>query len=308
MSRIVGVRFRYAGKVYDFDAGALEIKKGMHVIVDTARGTEYGEVVAGEHDTEKANSKRQLKSVLRVATAEDIERENENKVKEKEAFKICREKIRKHGLEMKLVGCEYIFDNSKIIFYFTADGRIDFRELVRDLAGVFRTRIELRQVGVRDETKILGGLGACGRQLCCNCYLSDFAPVSIKMAKDQDLPLNPSKISGVCGRLMCCLRNEEETYKELNKKLPYVGDIVETGDGLRGVVNSVSILKQLVKVVVSLPNDEKEIREYPAEELRVRSSRKKQRKKTAAADLGEKELLELENMEKDDGHRSRLND
>ena len=315
MNRVIGVRFRYAGKIYDFSAGDMDIRKGMHVIVETSRGVEYGEVVTDLREVPDQKLVKPLKDIIRIATEEDERHEAENAEKQKEAFRICREKIRKHGLEMKLIDCEYTFDNSKVLFYFTADGRVDFRELVKDLASVFRTRIELRQVGVRDETKILGGLGVCGRALCCHSYLSDFVPVSIKMAKEQNLSLNPVKISGVCGRLMCCLKNEEEVYEELNRSLPYVGDQVETADGLTGEVNSVSILKQMVKVVVNLPHDEKEIREYPASDIRVKSSRKKGRgrKNSNAGSSGssaseEKELMELESLEKKDKSKSKIND
>ena len=214
MTKVIGVRFRTAGKVYFFDPLQLEIKRGDHVIVETARGIEFGTVVAGVHEVEDDKVIQPLKPVMRIAGERDIEQEAANKEKEKEAFKICKEKILKHGLEMKLIDAEYTFDNNKVLFYFTADGRIDFRELVKDLASVFKTRIELRQIGVRDETKIRGGIGICGRPLCCHSYLSDFVPVSIKMAKEQNLSLNPTKISGVCGRLMCCLKNEEDTYEE----------------------------------------------------------------------------------------------
>ena len=231
MTKVIGVRFRTAGKVYFFDPLQLEIKRGDHVIVETARGIEFGTVVAGVHEVEDDKVIQPLKPVMRIAGERDIEQEAANKEKEKEAFKICKEKILKHGLEMKLIDAEYTFDNNKVLFYFTADGRIDFRELVKDLASVFKTRIELRQIGVRDETKIRGGIGICGRPLCCHSYLSDFVPVSIKMAKEQNLSLNPTKISGVCGRLMCCLKNEEDTYEELNRKLPGVGDYVQTADG-----------------------------------------------------------------------------
>ncbi|MDO4265221.1 MAG: stage 0 sporulation family protein [Eubacteriales bacterium] len=286
MVKVIGVRFRQAGKVYYFDPGKLEIKRGQHVIVETARGVEYGEVILGNHEVDEIRVIQPLKEVMRIADEKDTEHEAENARRQKDAFQLCREKIRKHQLEMKLIDCEYTFDNSKILFYFTADGRIDFRELVKDLAGIFRTRIELRQVGVRDETKILGGLGICGRPLCCHSYLSEFIPVSIKMAKEQNLSLNPTKISGVCGRLMCCLKNEEEVYETLNRKLPNVGDSVTTPDGLHGDVQSVSILKQLVKVVVSLPNDEREVREYPAEELKFRPRRKNEKGKRA--ERGEK--------------------
>lgn len=306
MVNVIGVRFRQAGKIYYFDPGKLEIKRGQHVIVETARGVEFGEVVRGNHEVDDIKVIQPLKEVMRIANEKDLAHEAENNEKQKEAFKVCQEKIRKHKLDMKLIDCEYTFDNSKILFYFTADGRIDFRELVKDLAGIFRTRIELRQVGVRDETKILGGIGVCGRALCCHSYLSEFIPVSIKMAKEQNLSLNPVKISGVCGRLMCCLKNEEEVYEELNKKLPNTGDYVTTPDNLKGEVHSVSILKQLVKVVVSLPNDEKEIREYPAEELKFRPRSKKERggRKHGGVD---RELEELEKLEKKE-KKSKLDD
>ena len=233
-----------------------------------------------------------MKSVILIATEHYNITEEKNREKEKEAFKICLEKIRKHGLDMKLIDAEYTFDNNKVLFYFTADGRIDFRELVKDLAAVFRTRIELRQIGVRDETKIRGGIGICGRPLCCSTYLSEFAAVSIKMAKEQNLSLNPSKISGVCGRLMCCLTNEEETYEELNSQLPSVGDTVTTSDGLTGTVHSLSVLRKLVKVVVNLENDEKEIREYKAEELKFRPRRKKTK-------VSKEEMKKLASLEKE---------
>ena len=233
-----------------------------------------------------------LKPVIRPATPEDDEIERKNKEKEKEAFQVCLEKIRKHELEMKLIDCEYTFDNNKVLFYFTADGRIDFRELVKDLAAVFKTRIELRQIGVRDETKILGGIGVCGRALCCHSYLTDFVPVSIKMAKEQNLSLNPTKISGVCGRLMCCLKNEEEAYEDLNSKLPNVGDFVTTQDGFKGEVQSVSVLKQRVKVVITKDNDEKEVKDYHTSELSFKPRRRKERSNTDDAELKALELLE----------------
>ena len=237
-----------------------------------------------------------------MATAEDENVENNNKKKEKEAFKICQEKIAKHGLQMKLIDAEYTFDNNKVLFYFTADGRVDFRELVKDLAAVFKTRIELRQVGVRDETKIVGGIGICGRSLCCHSYLSEFIPVSIKMAKEQNLSLNPTKISGVCGRLMCCLKNEEETYEYLNSKLPNVGDYVTTNDGLKGEVQSVSVLRQIVKVVVTVEKDEKEIREYHVDQLKFKARRKKEK-----VVVNSEELKALEALEKREG-KSKLDD
>lgn len=279
MTKVIGVRFRTAGKIYYFDPTRFEIKKGDHVIVETARGVEYGTVVGGIREVDDSKVVQPLKPVLRIATERDNEQEAANKGKEKEAFRICQEKIRKHGLDMKLIDAEYTFDNNKVLFYFTADGRIDFRELVKDLASVFKTRIELRQIGVRDETKILGGIGICGRRLCCHTHLSEFVPVSIKMAKEQNLSLNPTKISGVCGRLMCCLTNEEETYEVLNSQLPSVGDTVTTSDELTGVVQSLSVLRGLVKVVVNLENDEKEIREYKATDLKFRPRRKKKNPK-----------------------------
>ncbi len=296
MIKVIGVRFRTAGKVYFFDPGKLEIKQGDHVIVETARGIEYGTVIGAPREVEADKVIQPLKSVLRIANQKDDEQEASNRQKEKDAFKICLEKIRKHGLQMKLIDAEYTFDNNKVLFYFTADGRIDFRELVKDLASVFKTRIELRQIGVRDETKIRGGIGICGRPLCCHTHLSEFAPVSIKMAKEQNLSLNPTKISGVCGRLMCCLKNEEETYEELNKKLPNVGDYVTTDDGLKGEVQSVNVLRQLVKVIVDV-GDEKEIQEYRADQLRFKRRHGKNRKSEA----NDAELKELEKLEKKDG-------
>lgn len=277
MINVIGVRFRSAGKIYFFDPAGYEIKQSDNVIVETARGIEYGRVVIGPRDVEENKVIQPLKPVIRIATPEDDEIECKNKIKEKEAFTICYEKIQKHGLEMKLIDSEYTFDNNKVLFYFTADGRIDFRELVKDLASVFKTRIELRQIGVRDETKIVGGIGICGRLLCCHTHLSEFAPVSIKMAKEQNLSLNPTKISGVCGRLMCCLKHEEEAYEELNSKLPNVGDYVTTNDGLKGEVQSVSVLKQLVKVIVTLEKDEKEVREYSTDDLKFKPKKKKEK-------------------------------
>ena len=295
MIKVIGVRFRTAGKVYFFDPAGMEINTGDHVIVETARGIEFGHVVLGSREVDESKVVQPLKSVIRMATAADEETERRNKEKEKEAFGICLEKIKKHNLQMKLIDAEYTFDNNKVLFYFTADGRIDFRELVKDLAAVFKTRIELRQIGVRDETKIMGGIGICGRPLCCHTYLSEFIPVSIKMAKEQNLSLNPTKISGVCGRLMCCLKNEEETYEELNSKLPGIGDYVTTDDGLKGEVHSVSVLRQLVKVVVTVGKDEKEIREYPVKRLKFRPKRRKEKVNVDA------ELKQLEDLEKREG-------
>ncbi len=304
MKRVAGVRFRTAGKIYYFDPGKLELKRNDHVIVETARGIEYGTVVGDPREEPDDKVVQPLKPILRMATPKDDEQEKNNRAKEKDAFQICLEKIRKHGLQMKLIDAEYTFDNNKVLFYFTADGRIDFRELVKDLASVFKTRIELRQIGVRDETKILGGIGICGRPLCCHTHLSEFAPVSIKMAKEQNLSLNPTKISGVCGRLMCCLKNEEETYEELNRRLPNVGDYVTTEDGLKGEVQSVNVLRQLVKVLVDV-DDEKEIQEYRVEQLRFKRRHGKNRKVDAK---NEAELKELEKLEKQDSDKSKLDE
>jgi cell fate regulator YaaT (PSP1 superfamily) len=300
MTKIVGVRFRNAGKSYYFDPKDMELFVNDKVIVETARGVELGTVTipAMEVDDEKVT--QPLKEVTRKATDKDVQKAKDNEAAEKEAYKICLEKIAKHNLEMKLVQAEYTFDKSKLLFYFTADGRVDFRELVKDLASVFHTRIELRQIGVRDETKILGGIGICGRELCCKTYLTEFAPVSIKMAKEQNLSLNPTKISGICGRLMCCLKNEEETYEYLNRKMPNVGDAVTTYDGFKGEVSSVNILRQLVKVVID-EGDEKEIREYKAEQLKFKPRHRRDKNK----DDNTEELKELERLEKSDG-RSRL--
>ena len=290
MIKVVGVRFQKAGKIYYFDPDEFELETGMHVIVETTRGVEMGTVLIPPKEVEDEKVIQPLKPILRVATDEDEKIVESNREKEKEALVICKEKIAKHGLEMKLVNVEYTFDNNKLLFYFTADGRIDFRELVKDLAAVFRTRIELRQIGVRDETKILGGIGICGRPLCCKTYLADFVPVSIKMAKEQNLSLNPTKISGVCGRLMCCLKNEQETYEYLNSRLPSVGDKVVIKDGIKGEVQSVNVLRQLVKVVVDT-GSEKELQEYSVDDLSFRPKKRKDIKLTA------EELKGLEGLE-----------
>ncbi len=304
MVTIVGVRFRKSGKVYYFGPAGLNIKKGDHVIVETARGVEYGLVVLAPKEMPEEKVVTPLKDVIRIATPDDDKISENNEKDEKEAFEICLEKIHDHGLEMKLIDSEYTFDRNKLLFYFTANGRIDFRELVKDLAAVFRTRIELRQIGVRDETKMLGGIGICGRPLCCHTFLSDFAPVSIKMAKEQNLSLNPSKISGMCGRLMCCLKNEEEAYEYLNSMLPHIGTIVKTFDGYEGEVQSVSVLKQRVKILITTENDEKEVREYPVKELQYD---KKQGgpilpvgQTLPDEELDENAILELEQMEQSD--------
>ena len=289
MIKVIGVRFRQAGKIYNFSPADFQVKVGDHVIVETARGIEYGSVVQGIREVADDKVIMPLKSVIRIATEEDDKKAIENNEKEKKAFKICKEKIAKHGLEMKLIETEYTFDNNKVLFYFTADGRIDFRELVKDLASVFKTRIELRQVGVRDETKMLGGIGICGRPLCCNTYLSEFIPVSIKMAKEQSLSLNPTKISGICGRLMCCLKNEQEAYEELNSNLPDIGEKVKTFDGFKGEVVSVNVLRQKVKIVVEV-DDEREIKEYAIDELKFKPKKKK-------FNLASEELKALKGLE-----------
>ncbi|WP_302793893.1 PSP1 domain-containing protein [Eubacterium ventriosum] len=289
MIKVIGVRFRQAGKIYNFSPADFQVKVGDHVIVETARGIEYGSVVQGIREVADDKVIMPLKSVIRIATEEDDKKAIENNEKEKKAFKICKEKIAKHGLEMKLIETEYTFDNNKVLFYFTADGRIDFRELVKDLASVFKTRIELRQVGVRDETKMLGGIGICGRPLCCNTYLSEFIPVSIKMAKEQSLSLNPTKISGICGRLMCCLKNEQEAYEELNSNLPDIGEKVKTFDGFKGEAVSVNVLRQKVKIVVEV-DDEREIKEYAIDELKFKPKKKK-------FNLASEELKALKGLE-----------
>ena len=290
MTTVVGVRFRQAGKIYYFDPLDLELEVPQHVIVETARGVEMGTVLIAPKEVEDEKVVQPLKTVIRLATDEDEKIAQKNREREREAFRICKEKILKHGLEMKLVDAEYTFDNNKLLFYFTADGRIDFRELVKDLAAVFRTRIELRQIGVRDETKIMGGLGICGRELCCKSYLADFVPVSIKMAKEQNLSLNPTKISGTCGRLMCCLKNEQETYEYLNSRLPSMGETVTCPGGQKGEVTSINVLRQLVKVVID-NGEEKELREYHIDELRFQPRGRKAVKLTA------EELKELEGLE-----------
>ena len=295
MTKIVGVRFRGAGKVYYFGPQDFQLKLNDQVIVDTARGLEIGTVAMVPREVEDEEITQPLKDIKRVATEEDIEKAIVNRQKEKDALRICREKVAKHNLEMKLVSAEYTFDNSKLLFYFTADGRVDFRELVKDLAAVFRTRIELRQIGVRDETKLLGGIGMCGRPLCCTTYLTDFVPVSIKMAKEQNLSLNPTKISGVCGRLMCCLKNEQETYEYLNSQLPKDNDTVTTPEGQQGQVKSVNVLRQTVRVIIE-ENDIKEEREYPVEELKFAS---RSNKANRADDVEENvEAAENQNTDK----------
>ena len=293
MATIIGVKFRCASKLYYFDPLEEEFVSGDRVIVETARGVEMGRVVVPNREVDDEEVVSPLKTIIRKATEKDLENEVINKSREPEAFRICKEKIRAHELEMKLVAVEYTFDGSKVLFYFTADGRVDFRELVKDLASTFRTRIELRQIGVRDEAKIKGGIGICGRPLCCSSYLCDFVPVSIKMAKEQNLSLNPTKISGCCGRLMCCLKNEEETYEVLNSQLPSVGDAVTVkGERTRGTVQSVNVLRQKVRVLISAKDGDTEVEEYDVERLQFEKGRR-----TFPAEEEPEELRELEELE-----------
>ena len=307
MIKVVGVRFRKAGKVYYFDPVQLMIDAGEGVIVETVRGVEYGQVVLGVKEVPDEEVVSPLKKVIRIATDEDKAKEIENKQKEREAFDVCKKKIIKHELSMKLIDCEYTFDNNKLLFYFTADGRIDFRDLVKDLASVFKTRIELRQIGVRDETKMIGSIGICGRPLCCHAHLSDFHPVSIKMAKDQNLSLNPTKISGVCGRLMCCLKYEEETYKELNKNLPRVGDRVTVREtGQQAEVINTNIIRQLVKIVVRKEDGDPEISEVKiADLITKKSARRGNSPKLSKEEMDE--LKNLENLDKAEGDSGKEN-
>lgn len=304
MKEVIGVRFRENGKIYFFSPLNYKVDVGRYVIVETARGVEYGKVVLGVREIDESHMSTPIKPIIRLANDEDAKRYQENKEKSAKAYDICLEKIEKHKLEMKLIYAEYTFDNNKVLFYFTADGRIDFRELVKDLASVFKTRIELRQIGVRDETKIVGGIGICGRELCCNKHLSEFVPVSIKMAKEQNLSLNPTKISGVCGRLMCCLKHEQDTYEYLNDRLPNVGDIVRTIDGKKGEVSSVNVLRQKVKLIVTLEDDTKEIEEYKIEELKFKP---KKRRNNDQNGIGDEELKMLEALERKEG-KSKLDD
>lgn len=304
MMDVIGVRFRENGKIYFFDPVKFEVEVGEHVIVETARGVEYGKVVLGRRQIDEKKMNTVIKPIIRIAEARDHKKYEDNKEKNKKAYNICLEKIVKHKLEMKLIDAEYTFDNSKVLFYFTADGRIDFRELVKDLAAVFKTRIELRQIGVRDETKIVGGIGICGRELCCNKHLSEFVPVSIKMAKEQNLSLNPTKISGVCGRLMCCLKHEQDTYEYLNDRLPNVGDMVKTADGRRGEVKSVNVLRQKVMLVFTLEDDSKEQEEFPISELRFKP---KKRRNDDRDKISDAELKKLEALERQEG-KSKLDD
>ena len=292
MADVIGVRFKRAGKVYYFDPKNIEFQVGDGAIVETARGVEYGDVVIPRRTVEEAKITKPLKPVIRKADEKDRKRLEENKKKEKQAFQICQSKIAKHKMEMKLINVEYTFDNNKIVFYFTADGRVDFRELVKDLAGVFKTRIELRQIGVRDETKMIGGLGPCGRPACCAVFLGDFQPVSIKMAKEQSLSLSPTKISGLCGRLMCCLNYEHEYYEEMAAKLPRNGSEVKTPDG-KGTVTETNALKQTVKVKVYIDENNVDLKEYHLADIKIlRQGKRQQQKEEVVIDDEMKSLLE----------------
>ena len=287
MVNVIGVRFENAGKLYFFDPGELWPTPGDYVLVETSRGVEFGEVVTGIKEIDDSALQSPLKPVVRIATAEDIQHNKDNKEAQKEAYQVCQKKIAEHKLDMKLVSVEYTFDNSKILFYFTANGRVDFRSLVKDLAGVFKTRIELRQIGVRDEAKMLGGLGICGRPICCGAFLGDFQPVSIKMAKEQNLSLNPTKISGVCGRLMCCLKYEQDQYEQTRKKMPKVGKEVITPDG-PGVVWELNVIKETVRVRIQ-KGDSSELKDYPMEEVQ-RPGAANVRKEEAHEDADETEV------------------
>lgn len=288
MQEIVGVRFKKLGKIYFFDPGEIKLEKGMNVIVETARGLEFGEVVTPNREVEESKIVLPLKKVIRMATKEDEKKAYQNDERAKEAYEVCLKKIAEHKLDMKLVEVEYTFDNNKLLFYFTADGRIDFRDLVKDLAAIYKTRIELRQIGVRDEVKMLGGYGMCGRELCCCTHLGDLNPVSIKMAKEQNLSLNPTKISGVCGRLMCCLKHESEVYEEKLARLPNVGAIVKTPDG-QGSVEEVEVLREIIKVRITKDGETMK-KQYKFEDIKVIKDSERKEERT-------ENLEELKNLE-----------
>ncbi|MBP3652962.1 MAG: stage 0 sporulation family protein [Clostridia bacterium] len=314
MATVIGVRFKKAGKVYYFDPCDFWPKPGQNVIVETARGIEFGEVVTGARSVSDQQIVAPLKKVVRIATEEDEQRAAFNAKREEEAFRVCQEKVAKHKLEMKLVSVEYTFDNSKIIFYFTANGRVDFRELVKDLASVFKMRIELRQIGVRDEAKMLGGLGSCGRPICCGAFLGDFQPVSIKMAKEQNLSLNPTKISGQCGRLMCCLKYEQDTYEQTLKRVPRVGKDIVTPDGV-GVITEINAIRETVKVRIRTGEDDSfEVREYSMDDVRkpgpndapaVREAPKAQEKRNQPKKTPIPQQTEEEKPEEEENKRKR---
>lgn len=299
MANIIGVRFKKPGKIYFFDPDGIEIEQGKHVIVETAMGKEYGEVAIANRNIPDNKLVKPLKKIIRVATNKDKKQHEENKEKEKEALKICEKKIKEHGLDMKLTDVEYKFDRSKLLFFFKADGRIDFRDLVKDLAAIFKTRIELRQIGVRDEVKNLGGNGMCGRELCCCSFLGNFETVSIKMAKEQNISLNPSKISGNCGRLMCCLKYEQEVYEEKLKRLPKVGAIVKTEDG-EGEVCGVETLKEIVKVKLH-DGEDTFFKKYNSKDIKIIKNAEKEDDSIETDNPEDlKELQELEKLEKMD--------
>ena len=296
MAVVVGVRFKKAGKIYYFDPEDIEIQRDDAVIVETARGIEFGVVVVGPRQMDEEELNAPLKNVIRKADSEDLEKQEQNKLKEIETFNICLEKIEKHKLEMKLIEVEYTFDNNKVIFYFTSEGRVDFRELVKDLASIFKTRIELRQIGVRDEAKMIGGLGPCGRTLCCSTFLGEFDPVSIKMAKEQDLSLNPTKISGICGRLMCCLKYEYETYEEILERLPQLGVKVKTPRGVGIVVDTVTLM-EIVKVRLKAEDNTEEVVPFLLEEIKELDKTNKRRR--AQYDISKEKDLEIDKLEKE---------
>ena len=298
MKNIVGVRFKKPGKIYFFDPGYLKINQKDKVIVETSFGEELGEVVINKRNMSNSKLSAPLKKVIRIATSKDLKHYEENKKKEKEAFKICEDKIKKYKLDMHLTDVEYKFDNSKILFYFTADGRIDFRELVKDLASIFKTRIELRQIGVRDEVKRIGGNGVCGRELCCCSFLNDFETVSIKMAKEQNISLNPSKISGNCGRLMCCLKYEQDVYEDKLKRLPKIGSTVKTVDG-EGIVDSIETLKEIVRIKFKDEDDNNFYKKYPASEVKIIKNGSVNKMDDEEKE-NLKELQKLEELEKQD--------
>ena len=299
MKEIVGVRFKSVGKIYYFSPGSIKANVGDRAIVETVRGIECGEVVIANREIDDSMINSPLKPIIRLADSNDLKTLEKNKQREKDAFRICEEKIAARKLKMNLVDVECTFDNNKLLFYFTAENRVDFRELVKDLASVFRTRIELRQIGVRDEAKILGGLGICGREFCCHSFQSDFVPVSIRMAKDQNLSLNPTKISGSCGRLMCCIKYEEDAYLDLSKKLPKVGDEGTTEDGHHCVVDSINILKQRIRVIVDLDDDEREAREYGPGDIKFTRRKKKNNNKNNEQEVSAEELKALKELEKE---------
>lgn len=295
MQKIVGIKFKSVGKIYYFDPMQVYLRVGDNVIVETARGLEFGIVASKVRSVDESELKHPIKPVIRKATKEDEKKHLENLSKAEEAIKICQQQVDKQKLDMKLIRAEYTFDASKIIFYFTADGRVDFRELVKDLASIFRIRIELRQIGVRDEAKFMGGIGCCGRELCCHKWLGEFEPVSIKMAKEQGLSLNPGKISGICGRLLCCLQYEHECYEEAIKEMPYVGDRVKTPDGT-GIIQSLNLLAR--KATVALDNDGG-VREYSKCEIKTIERRKQKQKNLNEEVLDESELKELDALNKE---------